>query len=296
MKWRSIQFDWNRARAFLVTAEEGSLSAAARALGMTQPTLGRQVAALEKELGTALFERGAQGLTLTSNGLDLLNYVKAMGEAANQLSMAASGQSESLNGNICITATEIMAVMILPPILTKLRILEPGITIDLIASNHTSDLLRREADIAIRAFRPNQVDLITKKIRDDNFKLYAANSYLERVGKPKNLPDLKHMDFIGFDHTSRFINILNEHELNLEMSNFTTVTESSLANWEMVKQGAGVGVMMDIIGDSEPLVTALPWPESFFQGETWLVSHRELRTSRRLKFVFDFLSSALQIP
>ena len=156
MDWRSVTFDWNRARAFLVTAEEGSLSAAARALDMTQPTLGRQVTALEQELGVALFERGARGLELTPSGLDLLEHVRAMGEAANSLSLTASGQATAVEGNICITATEVMAAFILPPIIEKLRRLEPGITVELVASNSTSDLKRREADIAIRSFRPTQ--------------------------------------------------------------------------------------------------------------------------------------------
>ena len=130
MDWRSVKFDWNRARAFLVTAEEGSLSAAARAVGMTQPTLGRQVAALEDELGVALFERVGKGIELTPSGLELLEYVRAMGEAANNVSLAASGKSDSLEGNICISATEAVAAFVLPPIIHKLRQSAPGIDIE----------------------------------------------------------------------------------------------------------------------------------------------------------------------
>ena len=122
MDWRAVKFDWNRARAFLVTAEEGSLSAAARALNMNQPTLGRQVSSLERELGVALFERAGRGLELTPSGLDLLEHVRAMGDAATNLSLAATGQSDSLEGSICITATEAMAAFDLPPIIHKLRI------------------------------------------------------------------------------------------------------------------------------------------------------------------------------
>jgi DNA-binding transcriptional LysR family regulator len=164
MDWRSVNFDWNRARAFLVTAEEGSLSAAARALNLTQPTLGRQVAALEQELGVALFEHSGRGLELTPSGIDLVEHVRAMGDAASRLSLSASGQSKSLEGNICMTATEVTAAFALPPIIAKLRRIEPGIEIELIASNSTSDLKRREADIAIRSFRPTQRDLIAKKV------------------------------------------------------------------------------------------------------------------------------------
>jgi DNA-binding transcriptional LysR family regulator len=176
MDWRSVDFDWNRARAFLVTAEEGSLSAAARALSMTQPTLGRQVTALETELGVVLFERGGRGLELTPSGLDLLEHVRAMGDAASSFSLTASGQSTSIEGSICITATEVMAAFVLPPILGRLRQLEPGIEIELIASNSTIDLKRREADIAVRIFRPTQSDLIARKVCDTGMRLYAAYS------------------------------------------------------------------------------------------------------------------------
>ncbi|MEM7018651.1 MAG: LysR family transcriptional regulator, partial [Pseudomonadota bacterium] len=176
MDWRSVKFDWNRARAFLVTAEEGSLSAAAQALDMTQPTLGRQVTALEEELGVALFERVGRGLALTPSGLELVEHVREMGDAANRLSLAASGQSDAIEGTVCITATEEMSAFILPRIIRKLRDKAPGIEVELIASNSTSDLGRREADIAIRGFRPTQLNLITRKVSESSFNLYAATS------------------------------------------------------------------------------------------------------------------------
>ena len=134
MDWRPLRFDWNRARAFLVTVEEGSLSAAARALGMSQPTLGRQVSALEQELGIALFERNGQGLQLTPGGAQLVEHVRAMGEAAMDLSLAASGHSNSIAGRVCISATEVMAMMVLPALIKKLNQHHPSIVIELIAS------------------------------------------------------------------------------------------------------------------------------------------------------------------
>lgn len=178
MDWRSVKFDWNRARAFLVTAEEGSLSAAARALGMTQPTLSRQVDALEEELSLVLFERAGRGLILTPSGLELLEHVRGMGEAASHVSRAASGQSQSIEGSICIAASEVYSALILPPIIQKLRREYPGISIEIVASNASSDLLRREADIAIRHVASSQPDVITKKIRDDEAFFYATHGYL----------------------------------------------------------------------------------------------------------------------
>ncbi len=293
MDWRSVKFDWNRARAFLVTAEEGSLSAAARALDMQQPTVGRQVAALEEELGVALFERIGKGLELTPSGLDLVEHVRAMGEAANRVSLTATGQSDSLEGTICITATEATAAYDLPPIIRQLRQQQPGIEIELIASNDTSDLKRREADIAIRAFRPTQPDLIAKKLLTRYARLYATPDYIKRIGNPGTPRALDDAQFIGFDRSNRFIDGLNALGFALSLENFPIVTENHLVHWKLVKQGVAIGVMPDHIGDAEPLVNrVLPEMEPI-EIEMWLVAHRELRTSRRVKMVFDFLAEAL---
>ena len=149
MDWRAVSFDWNRARAFLVAAEEGSFSAAARALGSTQPTVGRQVAGLEAELDVTLFERVGKGVVLTPTGLDLAEFVRTMGDAALSLSLAAAGHSVSLEGPVCISASQIDATFTLPPIIAGLRERHPGIEIEIVATNDTSDLGRREADISI---------------------------------------------------------------------------------------------------------------------------------------------------
>ena len=293
MDWRSVKFDWNRARAFLVTVEEGSLSAAARALGMTQPTLGRQVTALEQELGVALFERSGRGLELTPSGLDLVEHVRAMGDAANRLSLTASGQSNAIEGNICITATDVTAAFVLPPIILKLRQMQPGINVELIASNSASDLKRREADIAIRAFRPTQPDLIAKKLEDISARLYAAPGYLQNLGSPLSTDDLSGADFIGFNHNDRFIAALNDIGLKLTPRNFPVITENHIVHWELVKQGVGIGIMPEAIGDAElQVVRVLPDLEPL-TADIWLVAHRELRTNRRVRMVFDFLASEL---
>ena len=296
MDWRSVKFDWNRARAFLVTAEEGSLSAAARALGMAQPTLGRQVDALEEELGVVLFERVGRGLTLTPSGLELLDHVRAMGDAANRVSLSAAGQSQSIEGTVCITASETYAAILLPPIIAKLRRAEPGIDIEIVTSNKASDLRRREADIAIRNFRPTEPDLVAKKIRDVPARLYAAPAYLERIGNPKVPYDLRHADFISIDNSGMFLKGLNALGLNLAQRNFPIFTENYLVMWELVKHGLGIGVLDGNIGDAEPLVRrALPELEPLM-FPIWLVAHREVNTSRRIRVVFDLLAEELAAP
>jgi DNA-binding transcriptional LysR family regulator len=293
MDWRSIKFDWNRARAFLVTAEEGSFSAAARALGTTQPTLGRQVAALEQELGVSLFERVGGGLELTAGGHDLLEHVRTMGEAANNLSLFASGRAEAIEGDVCITATEDIAAFVLPPIIKNLRLKCPGINIELIASGDTSDLMRREADIAIRAFKPEQPELIARKIKNVNVHLYAAKTYLANVEQRDCPNDLSSLDFIGFDKSDRMIAELNQRGFVLSPKNFPLIVKSHLVQWELVKQGVGIGFMTETIGDNESSVErVLPDFDPFIVG-LWLVVHRELKTSRRLRTVFDFLVSEL---
>lgn len=293
MDWKSVKFDWNRARAFLVTTEEGSLSAAARALGMTQPTLGRQVTALEQELGVVLFERVGRDLVLTPSGLELVAHVRAMGDAASRVSLTASGQSQTIEGSICITASEVHAAFLLPPIIAKLRQLEPGIDVELMASNTPSDLRRREADIAIRSFRPTQPELIAKKIKDVPARLYAAASYLRQIGTPTSAEELQHADFIGFDNTDALLNGLNALGLNLTQRNFPVLTENHIVQWELVKHGVGIGIMPADIGDTEPLVQqVLPALEPII-FPIWLTAHRELKTSRRVRMVFDLLAAEL---
>ena len=293
MDWRAVKFDWNRARAFLVTAEEGSLSAAARALGMAQPTLGRQVDALETELGVVLFERVGRGLELTPSGLELLEHVRSMGEAANRVSLTAAGQSQSIEGTICIAASETYAAILLPPILAKLRRLEPGIHIEIVASSKPSDLRRREADIAIRNFAPSEPDLIGRKIRDVPARLYATPDYLARIGNPKLPYDLRHADFISIDGTGMFLKGLNAMGLNLTERNFPILVENYLVMWEMVKQGLGIGILDGTIGDAEPLVRRVLPEFKPLMFPIWLVAHRELNTSRRVRVVFDLLAAEL---
>lgn len=290
MDWRTVQFDWNRARAFLVTAEEGSLSAAARALDTTQPTLGRQVDALERELGVLLFDRVGKRFVLTQSGVDLLEHVRAMGDAASRVSLAASGQSQTLAGPVCITASDVFSVHLLPPMIAKLRAMEPGIDVEIVATNAPRDLRRREADIAIRNFRPEDPELFAKKVRDMTGNLYAATRYLDRVGRPTTKAALGGADFIGFDRSNAMVDVLRTMGLDVTQQNFVAVCENQLVQWELVKLGLGIGVMADVVAQAEPLVEpALPdlAPVVF---PIWVVSHRELQTSKRVRMVFDLLA------
>lgn len=260
---------------------------------MAQPTLGRQVRALEDELGVILFERVGRGLTLTPSGLELVDHVRAMSEAASRVSLTASGQSQSIEGTVCVSATEVAAAYVLPPIVTRLRRAEPGIAIEIVASNSISDLLRREADIAVRSVRPTDPDLIARKLTDGVACLYAAPDYIERSGGLEGPADLSKAEFIGFEDNEAYMTGLATMGLAVTARNFAITTGSHLVHWELVKNAAGIGVMATHIGDAEPGVQRVaPWLEPF-RYETWLVAHRELNTSRRVRLVFDWLVEAL---
>jgi len=292
--WQTISFDWNQARAFLVTAEEGSLSAAARALGLTQPTLGRQVSALEASLGVTLFERVGRSLSLTDAGLELLDHVKGMGDAAGRMSLAASGQSQRIEGPVCITASDLFSVCLLPPVLTQLREMAPGIDVEVVAANDIRDLKRREADISIRHARPTQSDLIAKHVHDSTAHLYAAPAYLERHGRPKTIENLASAVFVAAGQPDRYLENLRQLGIPLAKANIKYASDSGVMVWEMVKQGLGMTMMFRDVAAVTPEVEQVvpeldPAPIS-----TWLVTHRELRTSRRIRLVFDLLAEALR--
>ena len=293
MDWESITFDWNRARAFLVTAEEGSLSAAARALGTTQPTLGRQVSALERELGVALFERIGGRLRLTPTGLALADHVRTMRNAAMHVSRVASGHVQSVEGMIRISASEAFSAYVLPPLIAELRAAQPGISVELLASNAVSDLRRREADIAIRNAAPTDPELVAQRAADDVGYLYATPGYLARIGGDG--PEaLSRAHFIGFDDNDAFLAGLRSIGLDVSQSNCPITTTSHLVHWELCRQGHGIGAMAARVGDADPGVRrAAPW-QAPFCFPVWIVAHREVKTSRRVRLVYDFLTEAFR--
>ncbi len=293
MDWGPVAFDWNRTRAFLVTAEEGSFSAAARALRTTQPTVGRQVAALEEDLGVVLFERVGRGLTLTPTGLALIEHVREMAEAALRFSRVATGQSLSLDGRVCISASGVISAHYLPDPVMAIRRAHPGIEIEILGTNEVSDLGRREADIAIRNFRPKDADLVARKVRDGVGYLYATPEYLASIGDPTTADDLSRADFIAFDGSDVLMNGLNAMGLRLTKANFPYASANQHVQWALITRGAGVGVMMAEIGDADPRVTRVLPDVIRFPVPMWLTSHREVRTSRRVRVVFDMLAEAL---
>jgi DNA-binding transcriptional LysR family regulator len=294
MTWKSVNFDWNHIRAFLVTAEEGTLSAAAKALGLTQPTLSRQVSALECELRLTLFERVGQRLVLTSSGLELLEHARKMGDSALDFSLTATGQSQQIEGSVIISAGELTAAYMLPNIITKLRKEEPGIDIEVVVTNEPSDLKRREADIAIRSFHPKQNDLIAKKIGEEVIWLYGTPDYLNTLPKVASFSEIKEIQIIGFDNSSSVTNALSQLGWQLTKHNFSLITSFQLLQLALCKEGQGVIFFPEQMGDKEPdLVRAYEHLGPVMKLPVWLICHQELRTSLRVRRVFDFIATEL---
>lgn len=289
MDYSKINFNWDRAKSFLVTAETGSYSAAAEVLNLTQSTLGRQVQALEEELGVILFERVGKGIQITPIGLDLIEHVKSMAEGANKLSLAAIGQSEKLEGTVTITASEVYSAFILPKFIKEFRNSTPGIKLEIVAKNDSADLRKREADIAIRNFKPTQPDLIMKKVSNSKGYFYATREYIKGNGPFHSLKDLSKAQFISIGNLSSYIEGLKPYNLELTKDNFPIITESHFVHWTLVKDGLGIGIMPENIGDQDKDVVRVLKSFEGISFSTWIVSHRELRTNRRIRFVFDEL-------
>jgi len=293
MNRAAITFDWNQVRAFLATAQEGSLSGAARVLHSTQPTVGRQVTALEISLGVALFERVGRGLVLTPSGAAVLEEVRAMGEAAARVSLVAAGRTVDVAGTVSVSVSDVFAAFVMPDILIAFSARVPEIAIDLVVTNTLSDLMRREADIAIRHIRPEEPDLIARHLKAGRAALWAAPEFLRRHGRPETVADLAGLPFVGMSDPATMVGYLTQWGLPVTEADIRVHSDNMVAAWEMVRAGLGIGVMPDEIalrtgGAERVLPDFTP-----MDVDIWLTCHRELKTSRRIRVVFDFLAEAL---
>jgi len=288
-----LTVDWGYLQSFIAVAEGGSLSAAARLLGASQPTMGRHIALLEEKLGVRLFDRVATGLELTETGAELLEYAEQMATSAGRLSLRAEGRSEAIAGTVRITASEIVAAYVLPEILTDLRRSEPEIDIELAASDRTENLLRREADIAVRMYRPTQNDVITRRVGSLKTGIFAAHDYLATRGEPGTLTDFQHHDVIGYDRSDLVIQGFRAAGLEVDREFFAFRSDNQIVAWRMVVAGFGIGFNQVQVGRAEKRVRQLfvetPLPEL----PIWLTAHADLKTSRRIRRVYDFLADQL---
>ena len=286
-------FDWDLARAFLAAVDGGSFSAGARALGVAQPTIGRQVAALEEALGVALIQRSGASFALTAAGEALVAHVREMQEAALRVARVATARSLALEGTVTITASQLISAYLLPPVVARLREAHPLIDVRVVASNTVRDLRRREADIAVRNVKPDEPDLYARKIGDRVARAYATPAYLARLGDPKVVADLAGAEYLAFERLDMMRDYLVRLGVPIGERSFPIVTDDHLVQWELAKRGLGICFVMDEVGDREPAVRRVVPDFPPLPVPLWLVAHRELVTSRRIRVVFDLLAAEL---
>lgn len=278
---------------FLAVAETGSLSAAARRLGTSQPTVSRQVREIESVLEAEVFTRRARGMDLTETGRALLQPAHEMREAASEFSLIAAGASERVSGTVRITASDFVSHHVLPPIIAEMRIREPEIAIELVASDASENLLFREADIAVRMYRPSQLEMVTRHIGDAQLGLFAAKAYLDRVGRPNSSDDLIAMDFVGFDQNPQIIEGFRTAGWNVDREFFPVRCDDNTVVWELIRAGAGLGFVHRSTALADPLVEELDFGLPIPTLPIWLTTHETLRNSPRIRRVWDVLVDGL---
>lgn len=244
-------------------------------------------------MGVTLFERVGKTMAITPTGLDLLEHARAMGAAADALGLAATGRSQAIEGVVSVSASDAVAAHLLPPMVRQLRAQEPGIAIDVIASNALSDLLQREADIAIRHVKPEQPDLIARLIREASASFYASENWVKTHGHPRSAEEAARLPFVGSDRSGQFLGYLRQHGLPLTEANFSCYADHSVAHWALVREGLGIGAMMDEIAADTPGIVRVLDDVPPVRFPIWLVTHRELRTSLRIRVVFEALAQGL---
>jgi DNA-binding transcriptional LysR family regulator len=285
---------WELYRSFLAVLKEGSLSGAARALGVAQPTVGRHVAALEKSLRLALFTRSQTGLIPTDAALSLRSFAESMQSTAAALERAAASQGAGVRGTVRVTASDVIGVEVLPPIVAALRDSHPDLSVELVLSNRVQDLLRREADIAVRMVRPRQELLVARRIGQIEVGLHAHQRYLAQYGTPRSVADLAKHSLIGFDQATAFVRNASKAFAGWRREAFAIRTDSDLAQLALIRSGAGIGAcQVPIARRDDALVRILPKQFSL-PLETWVTLHQDLRDSPRCRVTFDALVKGLQ--
>ena len=289
----NTSFDWRLIQSFLAVLEHGSLLGAARALQSSQPTMGRHIADLEAQLGVVLFERTGRGLQPTATALRLATSARAMEAGALQLAHGVSSAQMGVRGSVRITASQPVACLLLPPLLLQMRQALPDIQVELVASNDVTNLLRREADIALRMVRPDQSSLVARRIGTVALGAFAHRDYLRRRGVPRQPTDLLAHELVGNDRNEDILRGFAALGYPVGREQFAFRTDDLMAYWQAVRAGLGIGFVAHYMARTDPEVQPVlpmlkppPLP-------IWLTVHREIRTSARIRAVYDFLAEAV---
>jgi len=289
----SQELSWDLYRTFHAVLLEGSLSGAARSLGLTQPSIARHIDALEQAVGTTLFLRTPRGLSPTDAALELRPYAELLATTSAAFLRTAEGRGGNVSGTVRISTSEVVGIEHMPIILAQLRREHPQLTIELVLSNAVDDLLQRKADIAIRMVRPEQQALVAKYIGAFSLGLHAHRDYLARSGAPATVDDLGNYDLIGYDVETPAIRLLLQRYPMLNRADFALRVDSDVAQLSAIRAGFGIGICQVAIADANPdLVRVLP-NEFQMDLETWVVMHEDLRNSAHCRVVFDFVVQRL---
>ena len=285
--------DWALWRSFAAVVADGSLSAAARRIGYSQPTLGRHIEALEQQLGITLFDRTLQGLKPTETALRLYQSVSAAEEKLAEAALVAEGSTGDLEGTVRITASTVVSHYILPQLLRPIRDEFPAVAIEIVPSDSIENLLLRESDIAIRMFRPTQLELIVKKLGELPIVATAHASYLGAHGTPTTPDDLRHHTLVGLDRSDLLITAARSLGFELRRADFALRTDSQTGGWELLKAGLGIGfAQLGLVNDTPGMRALLPGLK--IPGlDVWLTTHRELFLSPRIRAIYDRLAAGL---
>ena len=284
---------WELYRTFLEVARDGSLSGAARKLGLTQPTAGRHIDQLEAQLGVKLFSRSQQGLKPTPAALELVGHAETMAAASQALRRTASGGAHEDRGTVRITASEMVGCEVLPPMLARFRDGSPGIALELVLNNRNEDLLRRDADIAVRMVRPRQKSLVARRVGKSPVGLYAHRGYVERFGLPKTLRDLESHCMIGFDRNDQPLRSLGKMPRPLSREMFSFRSDNDLAQFAALRCGVGIGGCQHGIARNYPELVGVLAKVIRFELDIWVVMHEDMRSTPRIRRLFDHLNAEL---
>ena len=285
--------DWNQVNAFVSVAKAGSLSGAARSIGLSQPTLGRQIKALEDALGAALFTRHPRGLRLSDTGQALLPHAVTMHDAMKALKLAAAGQSQAESGTVRITSSIYAAQYVLPPILADIRRQAPEIHIELVPSDTSENLLFREADLAIRMYRPTQLDIVTRHVTDLALGCFAATSYLDRAGRPVKIKELFDHDLVGFDRDELMLRTMAAMGWSVSRDVFAVRCDNQAVYWALVRAGCGIGFSQRGVALADPLIEELPLDIPLPAVPVWLAAPDVMRQTPRIRRIWDLLAGHL---
>ena len=287
------RLDWALVRSYLAVMDAGSVSAAARATQGHQPTISRHLSELEAQLGVPLFERTGRGVTPTAAGLEVLPAARQMQAAAEALARSVTRGREATRGTVRIAVSQVVATWLLPPLVAEFQRAEPEIAIEIVSSNAVQNLLRREADIAVRMVRPEQGSLIARKLGEVGIGAWAQADYLARMGMPRTAADLMRHRLIGYDRDDAILRGFARMGVALTPANFVVRTDDQVANAQLVAAGAGIGFAADYLAAMWPDVHQVLPELAIPPLPCWLTVHRELRGNGVVKRVYDFLAEAI---